>query len=99
MSIKDALEVTKATNADVQTPDYLKHIILDFMQMQEFIKEPFVLAKADTSLIVGILSTLKPTWLAWLNSYRDHANPSLESMLDVALNRRSLGAKSRRARG
>jgi len=47
MSIKDALEVTKATNADVQTPDYLKHIILDFMQMQEFIKEPFVLAKAD----------------------------------------------------
>ena len=47
MSNKDALEVIKATNDDVQTTDYLKHIILDFMQMQEFIKEPFVLSKAD----------------------------------------------------
>ena len=47
MSNMDALEVTKASSEDVQTTDYLKHIILDFMQMQEFVKEPFILNKAD----------------------------------------------------
>ncbi len=27
--------------------EYLKHIVLDFKQMQEFIKEPLIIAKAD----------------------------------------------------
>lgn len=28
-------------------PEALRHIVLDFMQMEEFIKEPFIVTRAD----------------------------------------------------
>ncbi len=35
------------TDARFATEEYLRHIMLDYRQMADFVKEPFVIARAD----------------------------------------------------
>ena len=39
--------MTPKTDARFATEEYLRHIMLDFRQMAEFVKEPFLVARAD----------------------------------------------------
>ena len=38
---------TGQTDAKYATEEFLRHIMLDYRQMTEFVKEPFLVAKAD----------------------------------------------------
>jgi adenosylmethionine-8-amino-7-oxononanoate aminotransferase len=38
---------TSLESKDLLSPEYLRHIVIDFMQMSEFVKEPLVMSRAD----------------------------------------------------